>query len=288
MSRPIEPGFVRLYRGETSAFGQLPPANAVPEWVRENPDYQATLKATGRWFSASIEEARYYSHHFGTGGLITFVDVPAADVEQYRASNQPAGEWSAGGRNGPLAQREFYVSREMADRRQLLNQTQLEWNWDGAPSTDEVTAFWRLKNRNGQSIDEPFRPDLAFLARIHDMGPLDFDQTSSERGRQLRKLARLWIDRTIAAEPVLRVLNRAVDEWDTEKQYFPEMVLGKFAEMRLSPADVRRIAQVPASEMRRLFRRAPEPAAIDDIATMNANADALVRASSRSRTPAVA
>lgn len=107
---------VRLYRGETN----IEPTK-VPDWLKDSEEYQATVDATGRWFSDNIEAAQYYVDTFGSGdGRITYIDVPAEDVEKYRASNLPAGKFSAVGR----AEEEFFVPRELADQRQsIVNDT---------------------------------------------------------------------------------------------------------------------------------------------------------------------
>ena len=137
MTKPTPPpkhGMIRLYRGETSAFDQ--PSRAAPSWMVEDPEHEAVSRAAGRWFSASVGEAVYYANRFGDeDSVITYVDVPARDLDRHRASNaamepvydEEAGEWTepkhftAGGREGRLArEREFFVTPEVAARRKVL------------------------------------------------------------------------------------------------------------------------------------------------------------------------
>jgi hypothetical protein len=107
---------VRLYRGETAQT----PSTPVPDYVKETPEYKATVEASGRWFSGTKEEAQYYVDKFGQpGNKITYVDVPAAEVDKHRAANQPeATRFAAGAEN---AQREFFVPKEVADKRAELS-----------------------------------------------------------------------------------------------------------------------------------------------------------------------
>jgi uncharacterized protein YaaQ len=76
-------GYTRLYR-----FGNDPnakPAN-VSEWIQQTEDYQNSIKATGRWFSDTIEEAEWYKS-INENGELYYVDVLTSDVEKYRVSN---------------------------------------------------------------------------------------------------------------------------------------------------------------------------------------------------------
>lgn len=124
---PIKEGHVRLYRGETDTPSERRP---LPEWLKEHPDVQATIEATGRWFSADRATAEHYNAQFGAGdGRISYVDVPKADVPKYLSANQPeAAQFSAAGRAGE----EFFIPKEMADKRQPVpkNTLTLEETFD--------------------------------------------------------------------------------------------------------------------------------------------------------------
>lgn len=97
-------GTVRLYRGETKT-GQT---KDIPLWVTEDPAFQQTKAATGRWFTSDLEEARWYAKE-GQGDIF-YVDVPASQLDAFRASNQEAGKFSAAGK----AESEFFLPEELA------------------------------------------------------------------------------------------------------------------------------------------------------------------------------
>jgi hypothetical protein len=114
-SEPAVPeGMARLYRGETSDPNAV--TNA-PEWMRSDPQVIASRSAEGRWFSSTRELAEYYVNTFGLkDGRVTYIDIPASDLEKYRASNLPEGEFSAAG----LDEHEFFVSSDLAAGRKGL------------------------------------------------------------------------------------------------------------------------------------------------------------------------
>lgn len=113
---PPAEGTVRLYRAETS--DKSGKSGKVADWLKDSPEYKATVDATGRWFSDSIEAAKYYAEKFGNGE-ITYVDVPKAQYEKYRASEQPdRAAFSAAGR----AKEEFFVPRDVADARKPFSE----------------------------------------------------------------------------------------------------------------------------------------------------------------------
>jgi hypothetical protein len=115
-------GMVRLYRGETVSPKDTP----APDWVKD------TIKdrPTGSFFTDTYEEAQYYNKTFGEGdNNVTYIDIPAADLETYRASNTPGGQFSAPG----LASKEFFVPEELAKTRKSVipldanGEPQAEW-----------------------------------------------------------------------------------------------------------------------------------------------------------------
>ena len=76
-------GYTRLYR-----FGNDPNAKPVnvSEWIQQTEEYQNSIKATGRWFADTIEEAEWYKS-INENGELYYVDVLTSDVEKYRVSN---------------------------------------------------------------------------------------------------------------------------------------------------------------------------------------------------------
>lgn len=113
------PGMVRLYRGDTRGADVT---GGVPAWVRESPEYKATVDASGRWFTTSLSAAEEYRSKFGDGsGPVTFVDVPAAEAAKYNVANQPeAAKFTSGGATGALAAEEFFLPREVAQQAKVF------------------------------------------------------------------------------------------------------------------------------------------------------------------------
>lgn len=109
---PVPEGMTRLYRGETDNPGSV---ENVPDWIKEDPRYQATVAATGRWFVKDREVAEYYNREHGIGDQrVSYVDVPTRDVESYLSANHSeAKQFSAAGRENE----EYFIPRELADQR---------------------------------------------------------------------------------------------------------------------------------------------------------------------------
>jgi hypothetical protein len=103
----IVDGYTRLWRGETSYEKG---STKVPDWVKDaNKD-----KPRGIFFSASKEEANYYDQKFGNkSGNISYIDVPTADIEAYRASNNGGKQYTAQG----MAVKEFFLPEELGEER---------------------------------------------------------------------------------------------------------------------------------------------------------------------------
>jgi len=139
---------VRLYRGET-ATREGDDKTQVPAWVMESSEYRETVAATGRWFTKDLAEAKHYAKvHGGDETRISYVDVPAADVEKYLSANQPAARrFSAAGRETS----EYFVSREIADTRQPYDHSLASENSDTIradqrPAIDRAARIARLKH----------------------------------------------------------------------------------------------------------------------------------------------
>lgn len=104
--------YTRLYRGETAGTAN----GAVPDYVKETPEFKATQEATGRWFSKSKEEAEHYAKVHGQG-KVSYVDVPTEDVDKYLSANQPeAKRFSAEGRENE----EYFLPKDLAAKRQSI------------------------------------------------------------------------------------------------------------------------------------------------------------------------
>ena len=110
-------GFTRIYR-----FAVKDQQRAkVADWVAESETYQNMLKASGRWFSDSLEEAKWYAKENPEGELL-YTDVPTKDVEAYRVSNIVQ---TKDGLNpqafSARAEKELFVPRDVADASKLFS-----------------------------------------------------------------------------------------------------------------------------------------------------------------------
>lgn len=115
----VEPGgaagVVRLYRGESVSTGRT----AIPDWIQLEQDRLGITSARSRWFTDDPQIARWYLREAGfddpAKGRISFIDVPAAEVENYRATNFPEAR-----RFSRDPEREFFVPKGLADQRQPM------------------------------------------------------------------------------------------------------------------------------------------------------------------------
>src|ERR1700722_18546099 len=77
----LAPGFTRLYRVEPASKA------SIPDWKRDHPLMAGILEAQGRWFVSDPTLLDWYLED-SIGRMKTmFVDVPTADLENYRVSN---------------------------------------------------------------------------------------------------------------------------------------------------------------------------------------------------------
>jgi hypothetical protein len=103
------PAMTRLYRVDSPKQA----ARGVPEWMEGDPKYEAIREATGRWFAEDPDELPFYLRDSDPGAVIRHVDVPTADLEKYRVSNQPPEIRKFSAR----PEHEFFLPREIAERR---------------------------------------------------------------------------------------------------------------------------------------------------------------------------
>jgi hypothetical protein len=108
---PTQEPAVRLYRGES-----VPPiaGNNIPSWIRDDPKFQSSQAASGRWFTTNIEDAQHYADE-ANQGQIRYIDLPQSMAEKFRVSNDPeAVKYSPKARNGEID--EHFLPRELANR----------------------------------------------------------------------------------------------------------------------------------------------------------------------------
>lgn len=83
----VPEGMIRLFRaGPSSATLERHKGMAPSEWLRETPEYQNTVAASGRWFDESVAGAQWYIDHKHHDQMY-YLDVPRDIAEKYRVSN---------------------------------------------------------------------------------------------------------------------------------------------------------------------------------------------------------
>ena len=114
---PPAKDFTRIYR-----FAVKNPERAkVADWIADTEKYQNMLKATGRWFSDDIDEAKWYESLTPEGELL-YIDIPTKDLESYRVSNiieTPDGLNPRAESRRP--EKELFLPREIADAAQSFS-----------------------------------------------------------------------------------------------------------------------------------------------------------------------
>jgi hypothetical protein len=221
---PVPPGMIRLYRGETAISGERP----VPDYVRESPEYQATVAATGRWFTRDRAEAEHYAEVHGADKRnISYVDVPQNEVEQYLSANQPeARRFSAAGREGT----EYFVPPEIAAARRPLP----------APARPDV-----LREAPAPAAPQPRQSRLRaaddVMTAARDEG-IAYDPTAQAEAQRVAETVPENVDLAAAQ----KLLADTEAELETLRQPTPEAAPGEAARRGEFPPDVE--AELRASE----------------------------------------
>jgi len=138
-----EPGMVRLYRMGAPGEHEGRPPTKKADWIEQDPRYQATLKASGRWFTDDRAEAEWYKQEHPEGQLY-YVDVPATDVEGYRVGKRSGSKDTP---DNPAAyslrpEKELFLPPDVAARKRPFAEAVAVTTRDarGVPITDEQTA----------------------------------------------------------------------------------------------------------------------------------------------------
>jgi hypothetical protein len=179
---PLKEGMTRLYRGHT----ELPTEKPIPEYVKESPEYRATLEATGRWFTADRSIAEYYNQTFGDkSGRVSYVDVLASEADKYLAAKHPeASKFVAAGRE----KEEHFLPKDIAKQARELGlvseaplfgkmaigllkkdydrfikaverQSEAEKAWELKKATEEIQ---KRRTKQWREESAAIRPDITF------------------------------------------------------------------------------------------------------------------------------
>ena len=108
---------VRLYRAEERAGN----GKGVPDWVKQDPAYQRSQQAQGRWFTDDLKEAEWYIDNEYPNGKIVVVKVPKEVADRYRVSQlKKIGGKTVEGNPFAFSQRpekEYFLPRNIANQK---------------------------------------------------------------------------------------------------------------------------------------------------------------------------
>lgn len=113
-------GHVRLYRAGPIAGKKVKP---VPEWKTQREDYQQMMKASGRWFTDDLDEARWYLKNEYPDGELSYIDVPASSAEKYRVSGLKEIEGEDPKKFSRRPDVEFFIPQEIAANKKIFRET---------------------------------------------------------------------------------------------------------------------------------------------------------------------
>tara|TARA_R110000744_G_scaffold87589_4_gene170993 strand:+ start:1908 stop:7061 length:5154 start_codon:yes stop_codon:yes gene_type:complete len=156
---------VRLYRAEPAPGGKVKPP---PDWMEQREDYQEMMKASGRWFTDDLDEARWYLKNEYPDGQLSYIDVPASSAEKYRVSGM---EKIAGEDPKKFSRRpeiEFFLPKEIAARKSSFSEATAKvdmYTAEGNEALESAVKAARLKlNTRPETL-----PRSAAVTRIEEL-----------------------------------------------------------------------------------------------------------------------
>ena len=112
------------------------PTGELSPWLAEAYSQSDASQAAGRWFmpAEAQDQIDWYMEDAGPGAKLVYVDVPTAEVEQYRISNV-----AAEGNIDPRAysrdpENEFFLPRELSDQAKEVTQERQAEAQQGTPT----------------------------------------------------------------------------------------------------------------------------------------------------------
>ena len=108
---------IKLYRAEEKEGN----GKGVPDWVKQDPIYQRSQQASGRWFTEDLEEARWYITNEYPKGKIVMLEIPKNIANRYRVS-QLKKQGGKGVDENPFAfsqrpEEEYFLPRDIANQK---------------------------------------------------------------------------------------------------------------------------------------------------------------------------
>ena len=151
--RPTETqqGTTRLYRiGPTPAEAeQMRATRNVPDWLQDATRLSGADAASGRWFTHDPAEAEWYAREH-PNGTVRYVDVPTADLERYRAINQPGAKDFTS-----RPEHDFFLPPEIANKAQAaaLPEPVAPPPQEAAPASPGAEAPYVMLNPEQLTLD---------------------------------------------------------------------------------------------------------------------------------------
>lgn len=168
LKRERKQEMTRLYRVEP-----LHPGNEdnLAPWLRESDEFKKIREVTGRWFAADRENVNWYIEHSRKDGIehqVTYVDLPRNDAERYRVSNlaDPEGDEARSYSRRP--EEEFFLPREMADRRQKIDWQEYQRELERTPERNRINQMH--ENLRQYDLEREQRTQEIENQRLHDPG----------------------------------------------------------------------------------------------------------------------
>lgn len=151
---PAAPETVRLYRLEPTG------PDVRPDWIKQEQAASGHAGAEGRWFVQDPKMLDWYRQDAGDAPTrIVSIDVPRSQLEQYRVANADKGVQ----RYSRDPQNEFFVPRELADRRQPAKPA-VARETGRLKVARNPDSTWAVKNPDGTIVSTHPNADQAIRA----------------------------------------------------------------------------------------------------------------------------
>lgn len=165
---------VTLYRACAASS-----ATAKPSWMDGHPEVINSIRAGGRWFTDSLEEAEWYlQNEYFDNGQILALTLSSAQAEQYRVSNIPLKSGGKATADNPHAysrrpEVEFYLPQEIASLATQLKSVPMS----NEPKTNNIL----FTNVNGSGdnvmVFTRLEPEVLSKAYAAAIPPVTFDES---------------------------------------------------------------------------------------------------------------
>jgi hypothetical protein len=169
---------VTLYRGEARPGSGKAPA----DWIQESDAYKEQQQAQRRWFTPSLEDAKWYQEDAGEHGHIVSVQVPRADLEKYSALNNPEARRFVHNTKVLAGQNdEYFLPRHLAARAEPYTSKlyqQARENVKEQTDTAEFKAWFGAS----QVVDESGKPLRVYHGTTRDFAQFDAERLGGNTG----------------------------------------------------------------------------------------------------------